>query len=265
MIRPEHPAISASLTAGLGADVLLEHGELGLDAPGFANIGGLGQAVVGSDQVGPEPESLPAGLAVRSGTIGLKPVEEREAELLRPGDVPLGVGRRDLGADQRAEPVVVLRPVHERRARAAGIVAGLEIPRVEDSPVNPQPVARASRVEAAAGRLERDRIGVVQIEQPSRPRGVDGRDVGFPEVVLGGPVDGVVLPVEVVDREAAGDPLLVVGLSVAGRAARRFDPVPRRRSRTRRPPAAAGRPARWRQGNKARPAPARGRSCGRAP
>ena len=84
------------LTAGLGADVLLEHGELGLDPPRFADIGGLGQAVLGSDQVGPQPQALPAGLAVGPGAFGLEPVEEREAELLGPRDVPLGVGGRDL-------------------------------------------------------------------------------------------------------------------------------------------------------------------------
>ena len=84
---------SSGLAAGLGADVLLEHGELGLDPPRFADVGGLGQAVLGADQVGPEPQALPAGLAVGSGAFGLEPVEERQAELLGPRDVPGGVGR----------------------------------------------------------------------------------------------------------------------------------------------------------------------------
>ncbi len=75
-------------------------GELGLDPPRFADVRGLGQAVVGSDQVGPEPQSLPAGLAVGPGAFGLKPVEEREAELFGPRDVPVGVGGCDGGAEQ---------------------------------------------------------------------------------------------------------------------------------------------------------------------
>ena len=75
------------LPPGLGADVLLEHGELGLDPPRLADVRGLGQPVLGADQVGPQPQALPAGLAVGAGALGLEPVEERQAELLGPGDV----------------------------------------------------------------------------------------------------------------------------------------------------------------------------------
>ena len=57
---------------------------------------------------------------------------------------------------------------------------------------------------------------VGQVEQASRPGGLERGDEVAPEVVLGGPVDGVVLAVEVIDREAAGDRLLVVGLGGAG-------------------------------------------------
>ncbi len=54
---------------GIRADMLLEHGELGLDPPRLADVGGLGQPVLGADEVGPKPQSLPAGLTVRPRDI----------------------------------------------------------------------------------------------------------------------------------------------------------------------------------------------------
>ncbi len=74
---------------GLGTDMLLEDGELGLDPSRFANVGGLRQPILGADQVGPEPQAFPAGLAVSAGAFGLESVKQRQAELLGPGDVSL--------------------------------------------------------------------------------------------------------------------------------------------------------------------------------
>ena len=101
--------------------MLLDHGELGLDPARLADVRGLGQAVRGADQVGTQPQPFPAGLAVGPGTLGLQPVEERQAELLGPGDVRLGLLRRDARPDQRAQPVIVLRPVHQGRPVAARV------------------------------------------------------------------------------------------------------------------------------------------------
>ena len=60
-------------------------------------------------------------------------------------------------------------------------------------------------------------LRVGQVEQTARPGRPQGGDVIAPEGVLGGAVDGVVLAVEVLDREAAGDRLLIVGLGGGGR------------------------------------------------
>ena len=90
-----HVVAAQGLAAGVGADVLLEDGELGLDAPRLADVRVLGQAVGRADEVGPEPQALPAGAAVGPGDLGLEPVEERQAQLLGPGDVLRGLlGRR---------------------------------------------------------------------------------------------------------------------------------------------------------------------------
>ena len=86
-----HVVLAQRLAASVGAHVLLDHGELGLDPARLANVGRLGQAIGRADQVGTQPQSFPAELAVGAGTLGLQPVEQRQAELLGPGDVPLGL------------------------------------------------------------------------------------------------------------------------------------------------------------------------------
>ena len=48
--------------ARLRAAMLLEHGRHGPDAPRLADVGVLGQAILGADDVGAEPQSAPAGL-----------------------------------------------------------------------------------------------------------------------------------------------------------------------------------------------------------
>ena len=71
--------------------MLLDHGELGLNSARLADIGGFRQPILGPDQVGPEPQAFPAGRAISAGAFGLQPVQQREAELLGPGDVRLGL------------------------------------------------------------------------------------------------------------------------------------------------------------------------------
>ena len=50
--------------------------------------GAFARPSVGADQVGPQPQALPAGAAVGPGALGLQPVEQRQAQLLGPRDVP---------------------------------------------------------------------------------------------------------------------------------------------------------------------------------
>src|SRR5207237_9794951 len=70
------------LHARLSADVLLEDGELGLDAPRFANIGILGQAVFRADDVVAQAQASPPCPAVPPWRAGLHPVQARQAQLL---------------------------------------------------------------------------------------------------------------------------------------------------------------------------------------
>src|SRR5207249_11678537 len=60
--------------AGGGADVLFADREFRPDAARLADVGVFRQTVVGSDEVGPQPQSFPAGLAVRPRGLGLHPV-----------------------------------------------------------------------------------------------------------------------------------------------------------------------------------------------
>ena len=122
-----------------------------------------------------------------------------------------GFLRRHARSDQRAQPVVVLGPVHQGCAAASGIGPGTEVPGVGDPAVNPEPVPIAPGIESSTGRLERDRIAVRQVEQLPRPGRIEPGNVVAPEIILGRPIDRVVLALEVIHGEAAGDGLLNLG------------------------------------------------------
>ena len=64
--------------------MLLEHGELGLDAPGLADVRRLREAVVGAEEVAARAQAGKALAAGRGiGRLGLQPVDRAEAELAR--------------------------------------------------------------------------------------------------------------------------------------------------------------------------------------
>jgi hypothetical protein len=130
----------------------------------------------------------------------------------------VAVGGHLVDLDQRAEPVVVHRPVDQAEV---GVERAWQVePAGEDAPEGPQfPAAGAplvgdhlERVAVGVGvedvvdRRKRPRVGRRQAEQPPRP---EPRLVRPPEPVPLGPVDRVVLARPVLQREAAGERLQV--------------------------------------------------------
>ena len=104
------------LHARLGRDVLLQHGELRLDAAALADVRIFRQPVRRADDIGPQPQTFPARVAVRARRFGLQPVNERQAQLLRALKLLFSFGVAHI-ADQ-AEGIIILRPVHERQVAA---------------------------------------------------------------------------------------------------------------------------------------------------
>ena len=129
--------------------MLLEHGELGQDPPRLADVGALARPSSVPTRSGrsfrPFQPGPPSG---RGHSVWSQYSSDRLSCLARATCCAASLGR-DPGADDRAEQVVVLRPVDQRDPRAAGIRAGLEVARVEDPPVDPQAGSRAAGVEAA--------------------------------------------------------------------------------------------------------------------
>src|SRR5919112_1613376 len=125
----------------LNADVLLQHRELGIDASALAHVDALREAVPGPDDVGTKTQAPVPHAAVEPNRLGLHPVKHREAELPRALQmfVPLRF------SDDRAEPVVYLRPVDQGDVaieRAPGeVLAG------EYAPVVPEVGSVAAREE----------------------------------------------------------------------------------------------------------------------
>jgi hypothetical protein len=79
-LRGDLPARQAGfLHPQFRPDVLFEHGEFGLDAAAFANIGIFRQAVLGADNVRAQAQAGPAGAAVRTRRFGLEPGQQRPA------------------------------------------------------------------------------------------------------------------------------------------------------------------------------------------
>jgi hypothetical protein len=61
------------------ANVLLQHSELRLDAPTLADVGIFRQSILGADNVGSQPQTLPAFTATRAWAFRLQPVEQGKA------------------------------------------------------------------------------------------------------------------------------------------------------------------------------------------
>src|SRR5829696_860460 len=93
----------------LDAHVLLQHRELGPDAAALANVDMPGEAVAGTDDVGPKTQATVPCATIEPGRLGLHPVQHRETELPRASQ--MFVSLRFSDAYERAEPVVNLRPV----------------------------------------------------------------------------------------------------------------------------------------------------------
>ena len=184
-------------------DVLLHHGAQRAQAAGLADVGRLGEPVGrAADDVGAQPQPGPARLR-------LHPVQEREAQR---------AGARVPAVQHGGVGVVDLRPVHQRDVARVG--AGLEQPARCDPAEAPQVLVEVGVVEVRPDR-ERVLVGVgleAPLDRPQRPRvGRGPREAAGEAVVLRRPLDRVVLARAVIEREAHGHRLQVVGL-VGGRA-----------------------------------------------
>src|SRR5690242_16645814 len=91
--------------------MLLEYGEHGLNAPRFADIRRLGESVFRTDDVFAQTKSFPALPAIGPWRVGLHPVQQRQAQLLR---LPQILGLLLARSSQKiSQPEIVLRPVDE--------------------------------------------------------------------------------------------------------------------------------------------------------
>lgn len=122
------------------------------------------------------------------------------------------------GADEVAEGVVVLRPVHD--GNVAGVGTGREVGLVDNAAVEPevQLVAGgdAFRVEAELFRFQGFGVGIGEVEQPARPWFGHFGDVILPEIIFARLFDHVVFARAVVDRVADGECLHVFGIGLFG-------------------------------------------------
>ena len=187
--------------------MVLGHGQLGADPPRLADVGRLGQAVGGSHQVGAQEEAGVAGPAVVAGGLGLHPVEQAERELARLLEVARRLGL--VAADQVVLPVVVLRPVHQRRVERDA--PRDVVRRAHDLPVEPQREAAVGADELVHLGLQ-EGVGALPAHERPAPAGGQVGHIVAPVVVLVGLVDDVVGALLVGHGEAPGEPLHVVGL-----------------------------------------------------
>src|SRR5439155_4482619 len=195
--------------------MLLQNGKLRLDAPRFANVWELGQTVLGAHDIATESQAFPAGAPVRPRRLGLDPVEERQAQLLGLHEMPCRFLFRDI--DQTAEPVIVLRPVHQANVARKAALGKVMV--VEDATIAPGIESAAGTlagVEYQAPFLQSHRVRGAPGEQGAGPWRPQLRQVFSPELIRLGLVDGVVLPRAVIDRKAAGESLLIRGLCCRG-------------------------------------------------
>src|SRR5215211_7576300 len=95
----------------LDSHVLLQHRERGPDAAALANVDMPGEAIAGTDDVGPKTQASVPCATIEPGRLGLHPVQHRETELPRASQ--MFVSLRFSDAYERAEPVVNLRPVDQ--------------------------------------------------------------------------------------------------------------------------------------------------------
>src|SRR5919109_2842217 len=143
------------LRADPGAQVLFDDGLLGPHAARLPDVWILGEAVLRPREVRSQPKAGIAVPAVGTRGLGLHPVQQGEAQLFGPAQV----SRRLFSAylADRAQPIVVLRPVDQRDVALEG--AGEELILVHDPAVPPEREPVLFPEEAERSRFERGRIG----------------------------------------------------------------------------------------------------------
>jgi len=194
------------------ADMLFQHGELGNNPAGFADIGVFCQTA-GTEAIFPQPLARIPCTAVLPRGFGLHPVQEAEAELLGAAQVVLCFCFRD--AYQQPKPIIDLRPVDQgdiARKKSFRIILA-----VEDAPEMPH----VFLVSCIGGAIkERPANGALVGGLRCAPTQLGVRpEISLeaePESIIFRFVDNVVFTREIVQSEAPGVRLLIQGVGMAG-------------------------------------------------
>src|SRR5690606_1963451 len=184
-------------------DVLLEHRELGFDAARLADVRRLREPVDGApDHVSTKAEPSIPHAAVRPRAFRLKPIHQAEATL--PGRFSVEHLLDLVDVADRAEPVIVLRPIDD--ADLMGPKAFLEVRNIENSAEIPPRLAVFRLEQVPSDRFVGFRLLRRPPQEGSRPA---RRLIAAPQLVLARLVYRVILPWDVLHREAHGNGLLV--------------------------------------------------------
>src|SRR5690606_2324146 len=140
--------------------------------------------------------------SIQPRRLRLHPVKKGETQLPRGAFVGRSLLRGY--ADQRPEPVVVLRPVHE--SDVATVAIGRIVSAIEDPAERPQIFSAFRLEDGLMADVEGDRIDKRPAKLLCRP---ERRAIAAPEIIVRRPLDGVILAGEIVDGEAGRDRLLV--------------------------------------------------------
>src|SRR5690606_20588373 len=187
--------------------VLLEHRELGTNAPGLANVRRLRQSVDRSAHyIAAKAKPWIAYSAIGPRRFRLEPIKQAEAELPSGFQVPCLLDF--IYAANRTEPVVVLRPIND--CDFAGTKAFFEIGNIKNSSEIPPGLAIFRLEKISSDWLVGFRFRYCPSQQ--RPWPAWWRVVA-PQVILTRLVDGVVLSFAILYREADRGGVLVFGIS----------------------------------------------------
>ena len=146
------------------------HRELRTNATAFTNVRSQGKPIRSPQHAGTGLETRPTRPAIRSRRVGLQPIDEAPTQRLSLGLTLSALLQSDTRTDQRGQPVIVLRPVHQAD-RGEGLRI-LETGRIADATIRPQVGKRPfpHRIEGQASRLEGDGMGMFPGKQSTRPR-----------------------------------------------------------------------------------------------
>src|SRR5690606_30014880 len=186
--------------------VLLEHRELGTNAPGLANVRRLRQSVDRSAHyIAAKAKPWITYSAIGPRRFRLKPIKQAEAELPSGFLVPCLFDF--IYAANRTEPVIVLRPIND--CDFAGTKAFFEIGNIKNSSEIPPGLAIFRLEKISSDWLVGFRFRYCPSQQRPWPA---WRLVAAPQIILARLVDGVLLSFAILHRETDGNGLLILGI-----------------------------------------------------